>query len=55
MTDVLDTPIIPDFGDKKKDAREAPAKAKAASGPAPETKPSEVAESSGKRKICFIA
>ena len=55
MSEILDTPIIPDFGDKKKDAREAPAKAKAASGPAPETKPSEVAESSGKRKICFIA
>lgn len=57
MTEILDTPIIPDFGAKPAPPAAAPPEAKgrpeAATEPGPAAQP--VAADAPKRKICFIA
>ncbi len=50
MSDILDTPIIPDFGDKP-----APKADAAAPVGAPAAAPTGPAPAAGPRKICFVA
>ncbi len=57
MTDILDTPIIPDFGGAPKAPAEPAPKADKKTAPAASTKvqPDAVAAEPAKRKICFVA